>query len=108
MPKQSAKMPGTLRWAAWYTALDQRSTRQKRSQPCSPASRGRNAEAVRARGRCKHCRSLHADVREMSGTQFEAHSGSASAKKWKTSVRVEPGVTPEVPESKPIHRAYRV
>lgn len=34
----------------------------------------------------------------MSGTQFEAHGGSATAKKWKTSVRIEPGACPEVPD----------
>ena len=34
----------------------------------------------------------------MSGTQFESHAGSASAKKWKTSLRVEPGSCPEVPQ----------
>ena len=49
-------------------------------------------------GRCKDCRDLHVDDRDMSGTQFEAHSGSATAKKWKTSVRIEPGACLEVPE----------
>ena len=37
----------------------------------------------------------------MSGTQFESHAGSASAKKWKTSLRIEPGSCPEVPPGVP-------
>ena len=37
----------------------------------------------------------------MSGTQFESHAGSASAKKWKTSLRIEPGSCPEVPPGLP-------
>ena len=47
--------------------------------------------------RCRECRHLPLEDREMSGTQFESHAGSASAKKWKTSLRVEPGSCPEVP-----------
>jgi SAND domain len=46
---------------------------------------------------CAECWTKPESEREMSCTQFEAHCGAGAAKKWKASLRVEPGSVPEVP-----------
>ena len=47
---------------------------------------------------CSDCRKKPEDEREFSCTQYEQHCGAGAAKKWKASLRVEPGCVPEVPE----------
>lgn len=50
--------------------------------------------------RCEECSKRPEGVREFSCTQFEQHSGSGSAKKWKASLRIVPGGVPEIPAGK--------
>lgn len=44
---------------------------------------------------CPDCISKPEADREFSCTQFEQHAGAGAAKKWKASLRVEPGSVPE-------------
>ena len=46
---------------------------------------------------CPDCTAKPEAKREHSCTQFEMHCGAGAAKKWKASLRVEPGGVPEVP-----------
>jgi hypothetical protein len=46
---------------------------------------------------CSDCLAKPAPQREHSCTQFEVHCGAGAAKKWKASLRVQPGGVPEVP-----------
>ena len=46
---------------------------------------------------CPDCMAKPEAKREHSCTQFEMHCGAGAAKKWKASLRVEPGGVPEVP-----------
>ena len=46
---------------------------------------------------CPDCAAKPEAKREHSCTQFEMHCGAGAAKKWKASLRVEPGGVPEVP-----------
>ena len=46
---------------------------------------------------CPDCLAKPEAKREHSCTQFEMHCGAGAAKKWKASLRVEPGGVPEVP-----------
>jgi hypothetical protein len=48
---------------------------------------------------CGDCASRPERERLFTPTQFEQHAGAGSAKKWKASIRVEPGTVPEVPAS---------
>lgn len=48
--------------------------------------------------RCSECKKKPESERDMSCTQFEAHCGAGAAKKWKASLRIEPGGVPEVPD----------
>lgn len=50
---------------------------------------------------CKTCARLPEKKREMSATHFEAHCGAGAAKKWKSSVRIVAGTTPDVPAGAP-------
>lgn len=45
---------------------------------------------------CADCEAKPEAQREHSCTQFEMHCGAGAAKKWKASLRVEPGGVPEV------------
>ena len=45
---------------------------------------------------CPDCAAKPEAKREHSCTQFEMHCGAGAAKKWKASLRVEPGGVPEV------------
>ncbi len=47
---------------------------------------------------CTDCRKKPEAEREFSCTQYEQHCGAGAAKKWKASLRIEPGSVPEVPE----------
>jgi hypothetical protein len=47
---------------------------------------------------CPDCMAKPEAKREHSCTQFEMHCGAGAAKKWKASLRVEPGGVPEVPK----------
>ena len=47
---------------------------------------------------CSDCKKLPDTEREFSCTQYEQHCGAGAAKKWKASLRIEPGSVPEVPE----------
>ena len=47
---------------------------------------------------CPACAAKPEAKREHSCTQFEMHCGAGAAKKWKASLRVEPGGVPEVPK----------
>lgn len=47
---------------------------------------------------CSDCRKKPEAEREFSCTQYEQHCGAGAAKKWKASLRLEPGCVPEVPE----------
>ena len=47
---------------------------------------------------CSDCRKKPDVEREFSCTQYEQHCGAGAAKKWKASLRIEPGCVPEVPE----------
>jgi len=40
---------------------------------------------------CSSCAVLPLDRRTFTPTQYEQHSGAGSAKKWKASLRIEPG-----------------
>ncbi|GIL98350.1 hypothetical protein Vretimale_3738 [Volvox reticuliferus] len=46
---------------------------------------------------CKECRELPKSQREFHPTHWEQHCGAGTAKKWKASVKIEPGGAPEVP-----------
>lgn len=46
---------------------------------------------------CKSCAEQPREKRTFSATQFEQHGGAGSAKKWKASLRIEPGAVPECP-----------
>lgn len=46
---------------------------------------------------CGDCAAKPPPQREHSCTQFEMHCGAGAAKKWKASLRVQPGGVPEVP-----------
>ena len=50
---------------------------------------------------CSDCKKLPEAEREFSCTQYEQHCGAGAAKKWKASLRIEPGSVPEVPEGQP-------
>ena len=56
---------------------------------------------------CKECAARpHEKDREHSCTQFEQHAGAGAAKKWKSSLRIQPGSIPEVPAGEslaPLH-----
>ena len=47
---------------------------------------------------CPDCMAKPEAKRDHSCTQFEMHCGAGAAKKWKASLRVEPGGVPEVPK----------
>ncbi len=47
---------------------------------------------------CTDCCKKPEAEREFSCTQYEQHCGAGAAKKWKASLRIEPGCVPEVPE----------
>ena len=47
---------------------------------------------------CSDCCKKPEEERQFSCTQYEQHCGAGAAKKWKASLRVEPGCVPEVPE----------
>lgn len=47
---------------------------------------------------CTDCCKKPEAEREFSCTQYEQHCGAGAAKKWKASLRIEPGSVPEVPE----------
>ncbi|DBA81836.1 TPA: hypothetical protein ACH3X1_007555 [Trebouxia sp. C0004] len=47
---------------------------------------------------CTDCCKKPETEREFSCTQYEQHCGAGAAKKWKASLRIEPGSVPEVPE----------
>ena len=47
--------------------------------------------------RCPDCAAQPGGSREFSCTQFEQHGGSGTAKKWKASLKIVPGSTPDVP-----------
>lgn len=47
---------------------------------------------------CNDCRKKPEAEREFSCTQYEQHCGAGAAKKWKASLRIEPGCVSEVPE----------
>ena len=44
---------------------------------------------------CSDCMTRTEVEREFSCTQFEQHAGAGAAKKWKASLRVEPGSVPD-------------
>ena len=46
---------------------------------------------------CGDCAAKPEAMREHSCTQFEMHCGAGAAKKWKASLRVQPGGVPECP-----------
>jgi hypothetical protein len=46
---------------------------------------------------CGDCMAKPEAMREHSCTQFEMHCGAGAAKKWKASLRVQPGGVPECP-----------
>ncbi|KAF6264248.1 hypothetical protein COO60DRAFT_1698474 [Scenedesmus sp. NREL 46B-D3] len=46
---------------------------------------------------CTQCAVLPVDRRTYSPTQYELHAGCGSAKKWKVSLRIEPGAVRECP-----------
>jgi hypothetical protein len=52
---------------------------------------------------CPDCMAKPEAKREHSCTQFEMHCGAGAAKKWKASLRVEPGGVPEVPKGAPLN-----
>ena len=47
---------------------------------------------------CNDCKKKAEADREFSCTQYEQHCGAGAAKKWKASLRIEPGSVPEVPD----------
>ncbi|DBA76675.1 TPA: hypothetical protein ACH3X2_008711 [Trebouxia sp. C0005] len=47
---------------------------------------------------CTDCCKKPEAEREFSCTQYEQHCGAGAAKKWKASLRIEPGCVPEVPQ----------
>lgn len=54
---------------------------------------------------CSDCMSKPEQARIFSCTQFEMHCGAGAAKKWKASLRIEPGGVPEVkPGGQPSQR----
>lgn len=46
---------------------------------------------------CPDCANVPKEKRVFSPTQYEQHCGAGSAKKWKASIRIEPGSVPECP-----------
>lgn len=50
---------------------------------------------------CEACERRLPAQREFSCTQFEVHAGAGAAKKWKASIRVQPGAFSDVPASAP-------
>jgi hypothetical protein len=59
---------------------------------------------------CTDCCKKPEAEREFSCTQYEQHCGAGAAKKWKASLRIEPGCVPEVPEglSHTIHNELKL
>lgn len=54
-------------------------------------------DSMRIQCRCDRCAHLPVERRTYTPTQFEAHAGAGNAKKWKASVRIEPGAVRECP-----------
>ncbi|KXZ47438.1 hypothetical protein GPECTOR_35g876 [Gonium pectorale] len=54
-------------------------------------------DGIKVLCRCKDCGELPAGQREFHPTHWEQHCGAGTAKKWKASIKVEPGGAPEVP-----------
>ncbi len=48
--------------------------------------------------RCKECVARPKGQREFHPTHWEQHCGAGTAKKWKASIKIEPGGAPEVPQ----------
>lgn len=55
---------------------------------------------------CNDCERKPEAEREFSCTQYEQHCGAGAAKKWKASLRIEPGSVPEVPEGIDLHAEH--